>query len=201
MLETSRTPLPLEAAPVYPLGARPIAQTIPRDHDLPDDLPRGQIAHQALGAGVAECAGQGASDLAGETERAAVGLGNVDALDLVRLSARVPVRQPQQPLARAVDGSLLGHDLRPRQRVMGIELGAQFLRHARHLVEMTGTAHIEPLPELLDAHLALRRRYSDCRKCVGQLGAREPYQRRFAWWDVTLERDLFHESRRREGLG
>ncbi len=32
----------------------PVIETITRDHDLPDDLARGQVAHQALRAGVAE---------------------------------------------------------------------------------------------------------------------------------------------------
>ena len=42
-------------------------------------------------------------------------LGNVDAFDLVRPLAPVLAGQPQQPFARAVDGDLLGHDLRPRR--------------------------------------------------------------------------------------
>ena len=70
-------------------------------------------------------------------------------------------RQPQQPFAGAVDRNLLGHDLRPRQREVRVERGVQILRHAGHLLEARGAAHIEPVPDLLHAHLALRRRHAD----------------------------------------
>src|SRR3546814_6977225 len=54
---------------------RPFAEVIARHHDLADDLGRCEVAHQALGAGVAELAGEGAADLAGDAERAAILLG------------------------------------------------------------------------------------------------------------------------------
>ena len=66
-------------------------------------------------------------------KRAAIGFRDVDALDLVRPLALMLAGQPQQPLARAVDGNLLGHDLRPRQRVVRVEHRVQLLRHAGHL--------------------------------------------------------------------
>ena len=45
----------------------------------------------------------------------AAGLRDIDALDLVRPLALLLAGQPQQPLARAVDGNLLGHDFGPLQ--------------------------------------------------------------------------------------
>ncbi len=43
---------------------RPIVQPVARHHDLADDLAGGEIAHQPLGAGVAERAVERAADLA-----------------------------------------------------------------------------------------------------------------------------------------
>ena len=51
---------------------------------LADDFAGGEIAHQALGAGVAEGAVERAADLARHAQRAALGVGDVDAFDLVR---------------------------------------------------------------------------------------------------------------------
>ena len=59
-----------------------------------------------------------AADLARDAQGAALGLGDVDRLDLGRLALAPLRRQPQQPLARAVDRDLLGDDLGPRQRVV-----------------------------------------------------------------------------------
>ena len=70
-----------------------------------------------------------AADLARNAQRAAAGVGNVDALDLVRPLARVFAGQPQQPLAGAVDRDLLGDDLRPRER--------EALRRARRAAPST----------------------------------------------------------------
>src|SRR3546814_1455600 len=40
----------------------PLAEVVAGHHDLAHDLGRGEIAHQALGAGMAELAGEGAAD-------------------------------------------------------------------------------------------------------------------------------------------
>ena len=77
-------------------GRRPFAERVARHHHLADDLGRGEVAHQALRAGMAERAGQGAADLRRDAERAAILLGDVDGLDLL------PVGEAQQPFARAV---------------------------------------------------------------------------------------------------
>jgi hypothetical protein len=81
-------------------GHRPFAQIVAREHDLADDLGRGQVAHQLLGAGVAERTGQRAAHLAGDAERAAPVLGDVDGLHLV------PAGDAEQILARAVGRDL-----------------------------------------------------------------------------------------------
>ena len=164
MLETKRSPSVGRPGPCGALGAEEIAEPVARHHDLADDLARREIAHQPLRAGVAERAVERAADLAREAKRAAVGLRDIDALDLVRPLARDLAGQAQQPLAGAVDRDLLGHHLRPRQRVMRVEQRAQLLRHAGHLVEALRAAHIEPVPDLLHAHLLLRGRHADRRR-------------------------------------
>jgi hypothetical protein len=58
----------------------------------------------------------------------------------------------------------------------GLELRAHVLRDAGHLVERLGAADIHPVPELLRAHLALRRRNADLAQPVGDLGARQADQ-------------------------
>ena len=61
---------------------REIAKPVARHHHLGDDLLGLEVAHQALRAGMAEGAGQRAADLAGDAERAAIDLGDIDAFDL-----------------------------------------------------------------------------------------------------------------------
>ena len=55
-------------------------------------------------------------------------------------------------------------------------------------------AEIDPVPELLHAHLALRLRHADSPERIGQLGARQPDQRRLRRRDVALERRLLDEG-------
>src|SRR5262249_17505852 len=139
-----------QAIPARARGPQPITEAIARDHDLPDDLAGREVAHEPLRAGMAERAGERAADLAGDTKRAAVGLGDIDTFDLVRPLGQSPARmfagEPQQPFARAVDRDLLGHDLGAREREMPRERGAQLLRHAGHLVEAARATHVEPVP-------------------------------------------------------
>ena len=75
---------------------RPFVQIIARQHDLTDNLGRGQVAHQFLRAGVAEGTGQRAAHLRGDAQRAAVGFGDIDHLDLM------PALDAHQIFARAV---------------------------------------------------------------------------------------------------
>ena len=87
MLETKRSPSVGRPGP-WRARAEEVAEPVARHHDLPDDLAGRQVAHQPLRAGVAERAVERAADLARQAERAAVGLRDVDALDLVRPLAR-----------------------------------------------------------------------------------------------------------------
>ena len=121
----------------------------------PDDLFRLEVAHQPLRAGVAERAGQRAADLAGDAQRAAVGFGDVDRLDLGRARLMAALGKPQQPFARAVGRHLLGDDLGAVEGVGSLgERGAQVLGDVGHLVERRRAARIDPAPELADAHAA-----------------------------------------------
>src|SRR5262249_17009133 len=148
-------PLRWQPAALRTLLAEPISQAIARDHDLANDLAGGEIAHEALRAGVAERAIQGAADLAGETERAAVRFRNVDGLHLMGTLVYLLAGKPQEPFARAVRRDLLRHDLRSGQCEMLIESRAQLLGHVRHLGKVFRSAHVEPVPELLHAHFPL----------------------------------------------
>ena len=129
-------------------------------------------------------------------KRAALGVGDIDAFDFVRQAAVGIARQPQQPFARAVDRDLLGHHFGAVEREMRGQFGAQFLRHAAHGVERGEAAEIDPVPELLHAHLALRLRHADGAERVGKLGARQPDQRRLRRRHIALERRLLDEGRR-----
>ncbi len=118
---------------------------------------RGQVAHEALRAGVAEGAGERAADLARDAERAAIDLGDVDALDLRALVERARRRHADQPLAGAVLRDLLGDDLRAGRacrRRPAPRAGP--CRRSVIVVEVAGAAKVDPVPEL-------RRRASSAR--------------------------------------
>ena len=147
--------------------------------DLADDLLGGQVAHQLLRAGVAEGAGQRAADLAGDAERAAAFLGDVDGLDLDR-PAGAARRKAEQPFARAVRRRSARSTISGRAsgEMLG-ELGAQLLRDVGHAGEIGDAAEIDPVPELAGAHPGLALRHdarSDER--LAELGARQADQRR-----------------------
>ena len=177
-------------------GARPVAQAVARHHHLADDLIGRQVAHEALGAGVAERTGERAADLAGDAERAAVGIGDIDAFDFMRPLALRLAGQTEQPFARAVDRDLLGHHFGPVEREAVAEFGAQFLGDAGHGVERGETAEIDPVPELLHAHLALAFRHADGAQDRGKLRARKADQRRLGRRYIALKRRLLDEGRR-----
>src|SRR4029079_15660560 len=89
-----------------------LAEAVAGKHDLPDDFARSQIPHQSLGAGVAKTAGQGAADLTGDTQGAAILFGDVDSLDLLAAAIRIGCHA-KKPFARAVGRELLSDDLGP----------------------------------------------------------------------------------------
>jgi hypothetical protein len=100
----------------------PLAQPVAGDEHLAHDLARRQVAHQLLGAGMAEAAGERAADLAGDAQGAAVLLGDIDRLDLMPAAVRVR-RKPEQPLAGAVRRHLLDGHLRPGEGELPVEAG------------------------------------------------------------------------------
>src|SRR5262249_950470 len=127
----------------------PVAETVARDEDLPDDLAGREITHQAVRAGMTERAGKRATDLTRHAKRSAIRRGDIDAFDLVRPLLRMLARQSQQPFAGAVDRHLLGDNLRPGEREMTIEDRAKVFRYASHFLEAGGAADVEPMPQLL----------------------------------------------------
>ena len=143
---------------------------IARQHDLADDLARGEVAHELLRAGVTEAAGERAADLARDAERAAVLLGDIDGLDLLA------VGKAEQPFAGAVEGDLLGHDLRPREGETRRKLRTEILGDVGHGEEVGLAPHIEPAPKLARAHARLPLGNAKLRHPRGKLGAAEPDQ-------------------------
>ncbi len=177
------------------LGAEKIAEPVARDHDLADDLAGRQIAHQALRAGMAERAGQRAADLARDAERAAVAFRDIDAFDQMRPLACVFAGKLEQPFAGAVGRHLLGHDLRPVEREMLVQFVAQrSCRCSTSASKSLRAAHIEPVPDLLRAHLALALRHADAAQHLGKLRPRRADQRRLVGRDIDLERGLFERG-------
>ena len=197
------TTLVTRRLPVGRFAVGPVVEAIARHHDLADDLARGEVAHQPLRAGVTERAIQRAADLRGNAQRAAVGFRNVDALDFMRLLDAVAARQAQQPFAGAVVGNLLGDHLRDARRVkcasscarISLEMlviSSKFLR----------AADIDPVPQLLHAHLALRRRDADRRRAVPAISARDsPTSDGLCRRHVGFERDLFQGGALARGTG
>ena len=145
-------------------GRGPFAERVARHHDLADDLGRAEVAHQALGAGMAEAAGQRAADLRRDAQRAAIGFGDVDGLDLL------PVVKAQEPFPGAVDRDLRGRDMRAAQLVALGEPLAKALRQIGHRREIGGAAVIDPLPQLARAE----RLGAEGGHFRGQLGAAQP---------------------------
>ena len=175
--------------------SQPVIEAIACDHDLPHDFAGRKVAHEALRAGMAERAGERAADLTREAKRAAISLRNVNTFDLVRPLAGMSIGQAQKPFARAVGRDLLGHHLRTSERELRCEGGTQLFRDARHLGEVTDATNVEPVPDLLHAHLALRRGHADLAERLRQSRAREPDQRRLCGRHIALQRRLLHETR------
>ena len=114
---------------------------------------------------------QRAADLARNAQRAAIGLRNVDTLDLMRPAFDL-AGKADEPFARAVDRDLFGGDLRARQREALRQRRAQLLRQGGHGGEILRAAHVEPVPDLLHAHAPLPLRHVDRAERLGKRGAR-----------------------------
>ncbi len=126
-------------------GRGPFAERVARRHHLADDLAGIEIAHQALRPGMAELARQGAADLGGDAERAALLLGNVDAFRLLA------VGEAQEPLARAVRRAERPRRRGPRHDIAPGEVAAKFLGERSHRREIGDAAVIDPMPQLARA--------------------------------------------------
>src|SRR6202008_4579004 len=105
---------------------------------LTDDLGGSEVAIEALLRGGAERAVEGAADLRGNAQRAALRL-----RDEYHFEGLLRVR-PEQPLAGTVRGALHRDDLRRAHFGAGAETGAQLLRHIRHFGEAAGPALVDP---------------------------------------------------------
>ena len=111
-------------------GGRPLAEGIAGEHHLAYDFGCRQVADQPLRTGVAELAGEGTADLAGDTQGAAIRLGNMDSLDLVA------VGELEQPLGGAVDAVQRLGDLWPLDDEFIGQLLPEILRQVGHGVEV-----------------------------------------------------------------
>ena len=138
--------------PAVFLRARPLLQIVPGHLHLGDDLGRRQVAHQGLGAGVAEGAVQRAAHLTGDAKGArAAHIGDVDGLDL---DAR---RHADQPLAGAIAADLTLDHLGAGERE-GLGQGrAGLLGHVGHGGEVGQAIVVNPPPQLGGPHLGLFR--------------------------------------------
>ena len=130
-----------------PLG--PFAQRITRQHHLADDFARRQVAHQPHGSGVAEPAIEGAANLAGHAQRAAIGVGDEDHFEIMAIS------RAQQPFARAIGGMLRLYHFGATDDETLAQPGTHGLGDIRHRLEISDAAMIQPVEHLLGAQPGL----------------------------------------------
>ena len=130
-------------------GLGPFAQIVARHHHLAHDFTGGQIAHQLLRTGVAERTGQRAAHLAGNAQRAAIFLGDIDHLDLMAAG------DPHQIFARPIGRDVAAHHLGHSDHEMLGQFGAVALGEVGHHLEIARAPDIDPLPDLADTHLCL----------------------------------------------
>src|SRR5215813_4416179 len=149
---------------------------------------------------MAEGAIKRAANLAGYTQGAAFGIRNVNTLDLVWALTLYLTGQPQKPFACAIDRNLLCDELWTSQCVTLGQRHTQFFRHAGHFVERSESAKIQPMPQLLHTHLALRLRHAKRAQRITELPSRKTDQRRSFGRYITLERQLFDEIARSHGM-
>ena len=128
---------------------RPFTQRIARQHDLPDNFRRSQIAHQLHRARMAKPAIERAAHLAGNTQRPAIRIGDEHHFIILRIGGA------QQPFARAIDGDLRLHHLRPADHKPLLQPRVLGLGNIGHLGKAGGPAIIDPMPDLLGAQLRL----------------------------------------------
>src|SRR5690606_38749863 len=123
-----------------PLGA---AQLEFGHAQLTDDLTHGQVAIEALFAGRAETAIDGAARLRRDAQRAADVFWNIDGSD------RIALPDVNQPLAGTAGGGVVGNNGRRRNHCARLELVAQGFGQIGHGVEVAGAELVYPALQLL----------------------------------------------------
>jgi hypothetical protein len=144
MLDKSRGPLAGADARL-----RPFVKIVARHHDLAHDFARREVAHQLLRAGMAERTGQRAPHLGGDAQRAAIGFGDIDDLDLM------PPGDAGEVFARAICTDLFRDHLGDFDHELLGQLRAIGLGEVRHLGKIAHAPLIDPLPDLVHPHLGL----------------------------------------------
>ncbi len=154
-----------EQAWAFPHGAGPFVVRVACRHELADDLRRAEIAGQALRAGVAEAAGEGAADLGGDADGASVFLavGDVDGLGLLS------VAEAEQEFAGVVLAGLHDGGFGAGDDEVFRQLLLQRAGDGGHAGEVGLAAVVDPVPELLGAEWCLA---EGCH-LLGQFRARE----------------------------
>src|SRR6185369_8963326 len=128
--------------------------------ELGDDLGGRQVAAEALVAGRAEAAVDGAARLRRDAERATTGLGDEDGLD------GIAAADVEQPLDRAVLGDLLARDRKPSDFGAGDELLAKRFREIGHRREVARAALVDPAKQLRRAKRLLALLLAPVAECV-----------------------------------
>jgi hypothetical protein len=77
---------------------------------------------------------------------------------------------------------------------MLFQLRAQCFGDIRHLGERLRAPHVDPVPELLHAHLALALGYSGLAEARGKFRARQADQRRLRRRHIGLQRRFLDEN-------
>ncbi len=142
------------------LRARGIAQLAIGEPQLADDLVRGEVAVEALLAGGAERAVEHAARLARHAQRGAADLGNEHRFH------RVGAVDLDQPLARAVRGGLVAHDLRRRDAGGLGEPLAQRPGEIAHRREIGFAELVDPALQLPRAKRLLAQALEETPECL-----------------------------------
>ena len=136
----------------------PFIQIVPRNHNLPDDFTRRQIAHELLCARVTEGASQGTAHLRADTQRPTVRLRDINHLYFMT------ARNFDKVFARAIIGHLLRDNFRHLNHKMRLKLGPKRFGEIGHHVKVALAPLVDPLPDLVEAHLELLFRRANARK-------------------------------------
>ncbi len=127
----------------------PFSESVTREHHLPDDFTRCQVADQPHRAGGAKGAVERAADLAGYAQCPAIRIGDKDHFEIVTIGGL------EQPFARAVRAVLcLDHIGATDDEALG-QPRAHGLGDIGHRLEFGHAAMIQPVVDLLGPQLGL----------------------------------------------